>query len=96
MTPANARKASFTSGALGNTAAMSGSRTTTALPAGNREAYLFGRDSEKSYSGQTSSALPERVRAGLILAFFITVLLESVNDISQTQDNGDEAHRKVD
>jgi hypothetical protein len=68
MIPANARKASLAAFALGNTAATSGSNTTTELPAAYFDAYRLGIARLKSYSGRISSG-----SAGLRLldAFFI-------------------------
>src|ERR1017187_10009055 len=56
MIPARARNASFASPELGNAAATSGSRTTTALPAAYRDAYLLREARLKAYSGRISSA----------------------------------------
>src|ERR1017187_129868 len=61
MIPARARSASFASPELGNAAATSGSRTTTALPAAYRDANLLRDARLKSYSGRISSA------SGLVL-----------------------------
>src|ERR1700751_915410 len=71
MTPAKARRASFASRAPGKTAATSGSSVTTTLPLAYREAYLFGRERLKSYSGKTSSVSGWRMRTFLVLGFLI-------------------------
>lgn len=55
MIPASARRASLASPELGNAAATSGSRTTTALPAAYLEEYLLREPRLKSYSGRISS-----------------------------------------
>src|ERR1035438_1364826 len=71
MIPARARNASFASPELGNAAATSGSRTTTALPLMYRDAYLLGAARLKSYSGRISSASTWLTAAPLLGDFFM-------------------------
>ena len=71
MSPARARKAWFASWAPGNTVATSGSSVTTRPPLAYREAYLFGRERLKSYSGRTSSLATRPVGTFLVFAFLI-------------------------
>lgn len=71
MTPAKARNTSLTSSAFRNTAATSGSSTTTTLPVAYRDAYLLGSARLKSYSGSISSALPDPACLVVLRAFFI-------------------------
>src|SRR6266508_92427 len=71
MTPARARRASLASRAPGNTVATSGASGTTILPLAYRDAYLFGRERLKSYSGKTSSMSTGRIRAFLAFPVFI-------------------------
>lgn len=71
MIPARARKASLASPELGNAAATSGSKTTTALPEAYREAYLLRVAPLKSYSGRISSASTGLTGSLLLRDFFI-------------------------
>src|ERR1039457_5090394 len=71
MIPASARNASFASPELGKAAATSGSSTTTALPAANRDANLLGELRLKSYSGRISSASIRSAGTPLLGDFFI-------------------------
>src|ERR1017187_7080310 len=71
MIPARARNASFASPELGNAAATSGSRTTTALPAAYRDAYLLREARLKSYSGRISSASTWLTTSLLLSDFFM-------------------------
>ena len=71
MIPAKARNASFASPELGNAAATSGSRTTTALPLVYRDAYLLGAARLKSYSGRISSASTWLTTSALLSDFFM-------------------------
>ena len=85
MIAARARKASLASPAVGNAAATSGSRTTTALPAAYRDAYWFRRALRKSYSGKISSAgicrsTPPLFRVFLIISPLASRRPPSTND----------------
>src|ERR1039458_2170091 len=71
MIPARALNASFASPALGNAAATSGSKTTTAHPAAYRDAYLLREARLKSYSGRISSASTWLTTSPLLSDFFM-------------------------